>query len=516
HRLLDEIRVVKMMRPQLGDDSSLKARFFHEARVANQLRHTNIAQLFDFSLDDDGVAFIVMEYVSGVNLETVIRSGSPQSNPQSSNPVSLGLGLEIARQSLRGLGFLHSKNFVHRDISPDNLMLTEGMEGEPLIKLLDLGIAKSLTAGSGLDLTRSGAFLGKIRYAPPEHFGAQGAAAVDARGDLYSFAVLLYELLTGRYPIQGRDPMSLIAGHLHFPPLDFAESDPEGRLPAGLRAVLLKALAKKADDRFPSAQDFSRSLTAYRTLGDIAPGDLETVLGRSGVAPIRRPGSTGSAGPAGVGSGTQGRLDQQFGLRTTPAEAIGDMTQARLVPRIPQQNTVQDAVAAVQAHFARGDIVAAENELQWAMDALGDRTELRDLEEQLQQARAAARERRNEEERTRGIDAVVAEVEAKLARGELRAAEVLLYEAEASWGEQEIFLTLHDRLVAGRRLERAARAEERQRAAPPPAGAPALLAEARALLAAGHADRAAHKLREALDLEPESAEARRLLAEIGL
>ena len=105
HRLLDELRVIKVMRPQLGQDPALKARFFHEAKVANQLRHTNIAQLFDFSLDDDGVAFIVMEYVPGVNLEALVRSASP---------LPLGLGLEIARQGLRGLGFLHSKGFIHQ------------------------------------------------------------------------------------------------------------------------------------------------------------------------------------------------------------------------------------------------------------------------------------------------------------------------------------------------------------------------------------------------------------------
>jgi serine/threonine protein kinase len=469
HKLLDEIRVVKMMRPQLGEDEALKARFFHEARVANQLRHTNIAQLYDFSLDDDGVAFIVMEYVPGVNLETVVRSGGsgPQPASPAGPPVPLGLALEIARQSLRGIGFLHGKGFVHRDISPDNLMLTEGEEGEPLVKLLDLGIAKSLTAVGGvggLDLTRSGAFLGKLRYAPPEQFAAEGAVGVDARGDLYSFAVVLYELLTGRYPIQGKDSMSLIAGHLHFPPLDFAESDPQGRLPPGLRAVVLKSLAKKPTERFASAQDFSRSLTAYRSLGDIAPDDLARVLSRAGVAQVR------GTSP-GRGS-TQNRLDDQFGGRTTPAQEIGELTQARLDPRKAPKSTVQDAVAAIEAHVTRGDLLAAENELQWAVDALGDRTELRNLEERLHQARAREKESAaapaGSSTRPTGLTmaAVVEEVEAKLARGELHAAEVLLYEAEASWGEQEIFLTLHDRLVEARRRDRAARGGPQRREGP--------------------------------------------------
>ena len=122
HRLLDDVRVIKMMRPQLVADEEFKARFQREARVAIQLRHPNIAHLIDFTIDEeDGTAFIVMEFIDGMTLEEVLRH---------SGPPPLGLAVEIGQQALRALACLHEKGFVHRDISPDNLMLTEDV-GRP-------------------------------------------------------------------------------------------------------------------------------------------------------------------------------------------------------------------------------------------------------------------------------------------------------------------------------------------------------------------------------------------------
>src|SRR3954454_14438875 len=123
HRLLDEVRVVKVLNPRLDVTPELSDRFLREARFAIQLRHPNIAQLHDFSIADDGSAFIVMEFIDGATLEEIVaRTG----------PAPLGLGLEMARQTLKALGFLHRRGMIHRDISPDNLMLTQDAEGEAL------------------------------------------------------------------------------------------------------------------------------------------------------------------------------------------------------------------------------------------------------------------------------------------------------------------------------------------------------------------------------------------------
>jgi serine/threonine-protein kinase len=131
HRLLDELRVVKVLRSQLNTDEDLRQRFLREAKTAIQLRHPNIAQLYDFSVDDEGNASIVLEYIDGVTLEEFGR------RPEARH---VALDLAIAQQALRALGFLHRKGFVHRDIAPDNLMLTTDVDGEPLVKLIDLGI----------------------------------------------------------------------------------------------------------------------------------------------------------------------------------------------------------------------------------------------------------------------------------------------------------------------------------------------------------------------------------------
>jgi serine/threonine-protein kinase len=433
HRLLDEVRVIKLMRPQFLEDEELKARFLREARLAIKLRHTNIAQLYDFTIDEeDGTALIVMEFIDGKTLEDLLTGGPPP----------LGLTLEIAQQSLRALGYLHGKGLIHRDISPDNLMITRDAEGQLLVKLIDLGIAKILGGGEGL--TQTGTFLGKVRYASPEQFSADGTAGVDVRGDLYSFGIVLYELLTGRYPIPGKDPSSLIAGHLFRPPLDFAESDPDGRLSPGLRAAVLRALAKSAGERFATAQDFSRALAAFRVPGDISELDLHRALHR--FAPE-------AAIPAPPGS-TQGRLDEQFGLEVTPRPATAVTPPAAAEP--------------TPVGLALPDL----------------------------QAEAAAAERR-EEERQREIAAVVATIEEDLTGGDFAAAETRLQEAEAAYGAQEAFAALHRRL-AELRLQKQKEEEDRRQAAE----IAALVAGAQQLAEANDFKSALRDLRKAAKLAP--------------
>jgi len=434
HRLLDEIRVVKVMRPQLTPAEDLAARFSREARAATLLRHPNIAQLYDFSLDEDGFAFIVMEYIPGMTLQASLRHNGP---------LTLGLALEVAQQSLRALAFLHGKGFVHRDISPDNLMLARGEEGEPVVKIIDLGIAKTLASGAGL--TNAGMFLGKVRYAPPEQFRAEGAAAVDARGDLYSFAVVLYELLTGRYPIQGKDPSSIIAGHLFFPPLDFAESDPAGRLPADLRQVILKALAKEAADRFDSAQAFSRALAPLRAGAALGDHDLVKALEPVTLAEAR-------AQPPGS---TQMRLDQQFDLRTTPSPRnfFGTSEGADTV-NVQRTEALHEVVSQVADKLSRGAYRAAERELFDAEIEFGPQKVFLALHEQIAELRrrdlaVKAEARRRAEE----VAAAAAEVEGRLGRGDVERAGRALDEAVARFGEEAPFADLRARLNDLRRSD---------------------------------------------------------------
>lgn len=313
HRLLDEIRVVKVIRSAVAGHPDAGERFLREARAAIRLRHPNIAVLHDFAIAEDGNAYIVMEMIDGWTLQEILgRQGPPL----------LPLTVEIARQSLRALGYLHRQKIVHRDVSPDNLMLTRDVDGRVLVKLIDLGIAKAFEE-SAAGLTSTGTFLGKPRYASPEQFGGGG---LDARSDLYSFGIVLYELLTGRCPIHGNDPPSYMAGHLLRPPIDFAESDPGGRVPPALREIVLRSLAKKPEERFADAEAFAWALTLIQD--ELAPGtiDFDAVL-RLPVLPDEvtplppLPGST------------QGRLDREFLMTENPAAAAGGETMESMATR---------------------------------------------------------------------------------------------------------------------------------------------------------------------------------------
>ncbi len=299
HELLDEVRVIKVMRPQLADDETLKERFLREAKMAIRLRHPNIAQIYDFTMDENGYAYLVMEFIDGLNLQEIIKVlGKP----------SPGLVLEIADQSLDAIGYLHRKRVIHRDISPDNILVERDDEGALRVKLIDLGIAKDREGEDSL--TSAGTFLGKVRYSSPEHFKTHEGASIGARSDLYSFGVVLYEILTGTYPIQGSNIASLISGHLMHPPLDFDTSDPDGLIPEPLRAVVLKAMAKQPDDRFESADSFRKALAPFRAETSVENDQLRSIfeiptLTTRSIRTIK-PGST------------QSRLDRNFGLSPTP------------------------------------------------------------------------------------------------------------------------------------------------------------------------------------------------------
>ena len=307
HRLLDEVRVVKVMNPQALASEEMKRRFIEEARTATRLKHANIATIHDFALDEEGKAYLVMEFIDGVNLaDLLIRKGPP----------GLGLSLEIAHQTLLALGYLHRKAIVHRDIAPDNLMLTYDDDSQPIVKLIDLGIAKSLDRPG--DMTTTGVFLGKLKYASPEQFGSLSVGEkLDARSDLYSFGVVLYEMLTGVRPFVGESPTEMLRAHLFSPPIPFSQSDPDGKVPAEVRAAVLRALQKRREDRFLSADEFDREVVSLKQRF-ARPDELEgatKILSTIQMMPSA-PGAEITVTPS-----AQDRLDLHFAASATPLPA---------------------------------------------------------------------------------------------------------------------------------------------------------------------------------------------------
>lgn len=522
HRLLDEVRVIKMMRPQLDADAEFKARFIREARVAIKLRHPNVAHLYDFTMGDDDVAFIVMEFIDGRTLEELLKAVGPP---------PLGLALEIAQQSLRALGYLHGKGFVHRDISPDNLMLTEDPDGNPQIKLIDLGIAK-VVGGADAHLTKTGTFLGKLRYASPEQFSAAGVPSADARGDLYSFGVVLYELLTGVHPILGSDPSSIIAGHLFRPPLPFDQTDPDGRLPPALRAAVMRALAKSPDERYATARELAQELAACRQPGDLLQGDWRQVLEQSATAAAA---ATAAQEAAARPSSTQLRLDEHFGPTTTPTPSLlmevaaagagaaspaaaepaaaapapapdaPPETRVRVGPAASAPPTVFAAELAPLLDDARA-LAASENlkeagKLLRRAERLAPASpDVRELREQIDEA---TRRRAEERRRATQIARKAAEIGKRLDRGDLEGGATLLAAAAAELGEAEAWPQLQDRLAA-------LRAEERL------AEVGALLMSARLLWANDELDKALETVASARRLEPENPAVQALAEELDV
>ncbi|HKC25164.1 MAG TPA: serine/threonine-protein kinase [Thermoanaerobaculia bacterium] len=254
HVLLDEIRVVKAMRANIEEDQDAKMRFAREARMATALRHPNIAAVLDFLEDKDQTFYIVMEYIEGPSLAELIAERGR---------LPLETVLEIAIQTLDALAYLHRRSIVHRDVSPENIMLTEDGDGRPVVKVIDLGVAKHTEAAT--NVTRTGMFVGKLQYASPEQLGVlKRGEMIDGRSDLYSLACVLYLVTTGESPFRAETAQGYFSQHLVRGPRPFAESDRAGRVPESLRAVIVKALAKSREARYLSADEFRDALSAER------------------------------------------------------------------------------------------------------------------------------------------------------------------------------------------------------------------------------------------------------------
>ncbi len=310
HRLLDEIRVVKVMQPHVVADLDLKRRFLEEAKTAIRLKHPNICTIYDFAVDENGTAYLVMEFIDGVTLADFLRlHGCP----------GVPLTLEIAHQALLALGYLHRKGVIHRDVAPDNLMLTHDDEGRRVVKLIDLGIAK--TSDRAMDATATGVFLGKLKYASPEQYGTLSPEMkLDGRSDLYGLGVVLYELLTGTRPFLGESPAELLRAHLFLPPISFSESDREGKVPPELRDVIFKSLEKNREDRYATAEEFDREIVGLRERY-ARPDDLESTLAILSTIRSMQP-----AAPDAVRPSAQERLDRQFGQLATPSPSAPPLT----------------------------------------------------------------------------------------------------------------------------------------------------------------------------------------------
>jgi serine/threonine-protein kinase len=251
HLHLQELRVVKILRQDLAADPSAQKRFMREARLATQIKHPNVAILYDFSRLEDGSFYMVWEHIEGEDVGDRLRRAGPFPVP---------LAVQLGVQALHGLEAVHASGVIHRDLSPDNLMLMEGRRGQMNIKIIDLGLARTLEMDANLEITQVGMFMGKLQYCSPEQAGASSGQTLDARSDLYSFALVLYEMITGRPPFDSENQAGFIFKRLSEDPLPLIGRNPQVNVPVELDRVVRRALERDRERRFPDAAAFISAL----------------------------------------------------------------------------------------------------------------------------------------------------------------------------------------------------------------------------------------------------------------
>lgn len=251
HVHLQELRVIKILRQDLAADPAAQKRFMREARLATQIKHPHVASLYDFATLQDGSFYMVWEHIEGQDVGDRIRRLGPF-------PVLAAIRLSI--QALHGLDAIHSAGVIHRDLSPDNLMITEDKNGQLRLKIIDLGLARTLEVDANLEITQVGMFMGKLQYCSPEQAGVSTGASLDNRSDLYSFALVVYEMIAGLPPFDSENQHGFVFKRLSEDPLPLKGRNPRVEVPAELDRVVRQALERDREARFPDARSFIAAL----------------------------------------------------------------------------------------------------------------------------------------------------------------------------------------------------------------------------------------------------------------
>ncbi len=344
---------IKTLLPALTSKPQVVQRFERESQATAAMRHPNIVQIMDFGRTDDGSLYFVMEYVHGKTLKQVISEESP---------LPIERVLLIVEQILSALHEAHSHHIVHRDLKPNNVLVAKLGDGTDLVKVVDFGIARIVGQGADAQerLTQTGMMVGTPGYMPPEQIlGREPEAATD----LYACGVLLWEMLTGQKLFAGSSDLELAQKHvMQAPPSP--SSAAKLPLPAGLDAIVLKALEKQPERRHRSALEMRRALELVRL----------ALRGVTGVSPIP-PGLGEQATPASAPSGAQ--LSQLSGLRgTLPDNLLSYATKLTDLAASSERRPLTVLFAEVGGQAALAEV----------MDAAAVRTAINQLHESLLQA----------------------------------------------------------------------------------------------------------------------------------
>ena len=257
----DRVEAMKVLLPDLVGRQDLAARFLREIKVLAALNHPNIAALRT-ALTADNQLVMIMEYVEGQSVADRLAQG----------PIATADAIKDIDQVLDALSYAHAQHVVHRDIKPANMMLTPS----GVVKVTDFGIAR--TAGDRT-ITVAGTTTGSLSYMSPEQVNGD---ATDARSDLYSVGVSLYEMVTGERPFKADSDFAVMLAHLKQPPRPPIELQPW--LATGLNEIILKSIAKNPVDRFQSADEFRQALKALPAVAPIVASPRDTTVLASAAA----------------------------------------------------------------------------------------------------------------------------------------------------------------------------------------------------------------------------------------
>ena len=250
NRFTKQFCAIKVLRPDVADDPLTRQRFTVEAKAASSLKHPNICQVFDFGETQGDALYLVMEWIDGISLEDRVSVSGPLSEAEA---------IPIFLQVCSALSFAHTNHVVHRDLKPDNIMVTtDPKTGHYQVRLVDFGIAKVVKPDPGLPavdgLTQTGTIVGTPSYMSPEQARAK---QVDGRSDIYSFGCVMYFALSGAPPFLGDSFMDVLYKHVNVnaPPLDA-----KLKVSPALNVIMLKSLEKKIEDRYQSIEELATDL----------------------------------------------------------------------------------------------------------------------------------------------------------------------------------------------------------------------------------------------------------------
>jgi serine/threonine-protein kinase len=252
HVRIDRKFAIKVIHMPLAQREDMRSRFDREARVMSRVKSDHVVDVADVVISSDGRTCIVTELLEGLDLEQYLET--------SGGKLALAEAVSLCRQSLRGLSAAHALTVVHRDLKPSNMFLARDSSGKVTLKILDFGVAK---ISGDSELTATGVVVGTPSYMAPEQ--ARGASFADARSDVYAVGAVLYRMLTGQAPFEGEDATATLIRLMQESPE--RPSTIDRTIPAGLEAVIEKAMARDPKERFQSVDELDRALLPFDSGG---------------------------------------------------------------------------------------------------------------------------------------------------------------------------------------------------------------------------------------------------------